>query len=1308
MVGAAEAGPDRPLAVQPGRPEPRGVTLGPEGANVAVFSAGAERIELCLFDEGGAETRIRLPARTGDVHHGLVPGLKSGQLYGLRAHGPWHPEQGLRFNPAMLLLDPYATQVVRPQGFSSGVPDAAGFDDLLLRDEDTARTAMKGVIEAARPSTSRPAAPKPASRVIYELSVKGFTQSHPEVPEQIRGTFAGLAHPAAIGHLTGLGVTTVELMPVAAWADDRHLPPLGLANAWGYNPVVFFAPDPRLAPGGMAEVAAAVDALHRAGLEVILDVVLNHTAESDERGATFSLRGLDNRTYYRLAQDPRRYTNEAGTGHVLALDRAPVMRLAMDALRHWALAGGVDGFRFDLATVMGRRLAGFDPDAPLLAAIGQDPVLRERLMIAEPWDIGWGGYQLGAFPAGWSEWNDRFRDDVRRFWRGDGSVAALATRLAGSSDVLAARHRPPSSSVNFITAHDGFTLADMVAYAGKHNEANGEGNRDGKSGEAAWSNGQEGSSGDPQIQERRGRDVRALMATLLLSRGTPMLSMGSELGRTQLGNNNAYAQDNATTWVDWAGADRELQAFVAALVRFRLSRPELVREVYLTGALGQDGVPDAAWFAPDGTPMTDALWSGARQDTIGLALDAPQSRRRTLIWLHAGHQPVEVTLPQPRSGQRWSAIFASSTLPPADRVTDACTLEPRSVLVLEEAPGPQPRGTRTADPALLDQLADAAGIAADWYAIGGLHRVVSPDTKRTLLAAMNLPAQTAAQARDSLARVTALAPDAPKDRPGRCFRPEAIQDGRRRFGLSAQLYTLRREGDGGVGDFTTLKLLADEAGHAGAALVALNPFHTLFPSDRTRSSPYQPSDRRFLDPLYIDVAAVPEAEAARAYLAAQDGGLADLGGRRRVDYPAVWRIKREALALCFTQAFGQPERREALERFRAAGGPALERFAVFQALEAEAGSPAGVPADPGPMTGARAEAQTFAIYLQMLADEQLAGAGGRLEIGLYRDLAVGAAPDGAEVWASPDAFLHGVSVGAPPDPFSLEGQSWGIPPLDPIGLQTSGFAHFRELLAANMRHAGALRIDHAMALRRLFLVPEGASPLEGAYVRYPLEGMLEVLAQESRRARCLVIGEDLGTVPDGFRERLAASDVLSYRVLLFQRDEHGFLPPDAYPAGAAACVSTHDLPTLVGWWQGRDIALQHELGLTSEPDAEARRADDRRALMRAIGQPAAAAEGPLTPGIAGAVHRHLADTPSALALVQVEDLAGEPEPVNVPGTDAKAGNWERRLLPDTTTLLSGPVADAMLDAMRDAGRTAEASASSSRTAHLGDSAPRVR
>ncbi len=601
-----------------GAPAPLGVTLVEGGINVAVFSAHAKRVFFCHFDAHGKRElhRIELLQRHGDIHYGFIAGIKPGAHYGLRADGPWHPHEGLRFDLAKLLVDPHAVQLDRPFAFHPGLCEYR---------RETKDLVPKAIVTAPLPLITRKTPRSPTW--IYELPVKAFSIRHPGIAAPKRGTVAALAEPAALAHFKRLGVDTIELLPLTAWIDERHLHALGLANAWGYNPVTFFAPDLRLAPGGLVEIAAAVKVLHDNGIQVLLDVILNHTGESDVSGPTLSFRGLDNKAYYRHT-GPGTLANDTGCGNTLALHHPPVAEYARSALRHWVEATGIDGFRFDLATVMGRDDAGFSQQAPLFSAIAADDVLRDCILIAEPWDVGKGGYQLGYFPSGWLEWNDRFRDDVRRFWRGDGfSANALATRLAGSSDVFAAKS--PAASVNFISAHDGFTLSDLTRFSAKDNLANGEDNRDGKSDEVTWAGG----------------DVKALLATLFLSRGTPMLTAGDEFGRSQNGNNNAYAQDNDTTWLQWPAADQALIDFTARLVALRKANPALSAGDFLTG---QD---DAQWFDATGK-FPD--WSKPGNRILGLHV-----RDQNLAIVINGSKTASA-FPLTTAGKAWRRLFCSA------------------------------------------------------------------------------------------------------------------------------------------------------------------------------------------------------------------------------------------------------------------------------------------------------------------------------------------------------------------------------------------------------------------------------------------------------------------------------------------------------------------------------------------------------------------------------------------------------------------------------------------------------------------------
>nr|WP_190174979.1 glycogen debranching protein GlgX [Streptomyces nitrosporeus] len=678
--------PDRP-PVWPGAPMPLGARYrtGPDGGagtNFALWAAGAESVVLCLFDAGGRETRLPLTELTHEIWHGFVPGVRPGQRYGYRVHGRWDPWTGARWNAAKLLLDPYARAV---DGDFTLPPEVYGHvrdwpdqhvADTVRDDRDSAPYVPKGVVVHDDDDWADDRRPKTpwADTVIYELHVRGFTRLHPDIPPRLRGTYAGLAHPAALGHLRRLGVTAVELLPVHQFAHEDHLLRRGLRNYWGYNSIGYFAPHAAYAASGTAggqvgEFKQMVRALHGAGIEVILDVVYNHTAEAGELGPTLSLRGVDNRGYYRLAPDARRYADYTGCGNTLHVVRPQVLRLITDSLRYWVTEMGVDGFRFDLAAALARSMHDVDMLSPFLAVIAQDPVLRRVKLIAEPWDVGDGGYQVGAFPPLWAEWNDRYRDAVRDFWRGAlPDVRDLGYRLTGSSDLYAWGGRRPYASVNFVTAHDGFTLRDLVSYGHKHNEANGEDNRDGTEDNRSWNCGAEGESDDPDVGALRLRQLRNLLTTLLLSTGVPMLVAGDEMGRTQGGNNNAYCQDNETGWLDWSLLEqprwRRLTELTSRLLALRHAHPVLRRRAFFAGTpQAPDGLRDLAWFTARGTEMTEADWY-APAATLALYLSGRDIPGRDatggqvtddsfLAVLHAGHEPCDVRLP----GAPWAAAY---------------------------------------------------------------------------------------------------------------------------------------------------------------------------------------------------------------------------------------------------------------------------------------------------------------------------------------------------------------------------------------------------------------------------------------------------------------------------------------------------------------------------------------------------------------------------------------------------------------------------------------------------------------------------
>ena len=667
------------MHIWPGHPYPLGASFDGGGTNFALFSEVADRIELCLFNDDGSETRVDLPERYGLVWHGYLPRIGPGQRYGYRVHGPYDPAAGLRCNPAKLLLDPYAKAIDGRIRWDEAMFSFQFGDTTARNDADSAPFAMTSVV--VNPffdwGDDRLLRIPYNETLIYEAHVKGMTMRHPGIPEDVRGSYAGMAHPAMIRHLTKLGVTAVELMPVHQFVHDFTLAEHGLSNYWGYNTIGFFAPHNDYACFGtrgeqVLEFKTMVRTLHRAGIEVILDVVYNHTAEGNHLGPTLSFRGIDNQAYYRLVpDDPQHYFDTTGTGNSFNVRHHESLRLIMDSLRYWVLEMHVDGFRFDLASALAREFHSVDRLAAFFDLVNQDPVVSQVKLIAEPWDVGEGGYQVGGFPPLWTEWNGRYRDTVRDFWRGEpASLGEFASRFTGSSDVYEADGRRPLASINFVTAHDGFTLHDLVSYNDKHNEANGEGNRDGESHNRSWNHGVEGPTDDVEIRGLRQRQKRNLLATLLLSQGVPMISHGDELGRSQGGNNNVYCQDNEISWVDWDDArDNEvLTEFTARLAALRAAHPVFRRQRFFQGRpiRGSD-IGDIAWLRPDGLQMDDADWNGGHAQSLAIFLngagipDRDEVGERVvddsfLLLVNAHHQQATFTLPDAAYGRGWDVV----------------------------------------------------------------------------------------------------------------------------------------------------------------------------------------------------------------------------------------------------------------------------------------------------------------------------------------------------------------------------------------------------------------------------------------------------------------------------------------------------------------------------------------------------------------------------------------------------------------------------------------------------------------------------
>jgi glycogen operon protein len=662
---------DRPW---PGSPVPLGATWDGEGTNVALFTSGAEAVDVCLFDEEGRESRVGLEESTFHVWHGYLPQVGPGTRYGFRVDGPFDPSSGHRYNPHKLLLDPYARAIEGSLRLDDAVFGSVPGHDAVQDRRDSAPFVPRSVVVHDDFPWGDDRSPRTAwsDSVLYELHVKGFTAQHPEIPGQLRGTYAGLGHPAAVDHLVRLGVTAVELQPVHHFVSEPALLRRGRTNYWGYNPVGYFAPHAAYSSSGtggeqVREFQAMVRALHAAGIEVLLDVVYNHTGEGDHLGPTLLFRGIDNATYYHLGADRARYRDYTGTGNTLATRRAQVLQLIMDSLRYWVVEMHVDGFRFDLAPALARSVHHVDMRSSFLTAIRQDPVLSRTKLIAEPWDLGEGGYQLGKFPPPWSEWNGRYRDAVRDAWRGaPGGVRELGYRLSGSSDLYQAQGRRPWATVNFVTSHDGFTLRDLTTYERKRNAHNGEDNRDGDDHNRSWNCGVEGETDDAAVNALRRRQARNLLTTLLLSAGVPMLSMGDEVRRTQAGNNNPYCQDSSLTWMPWTPGDdaRDLLALVRRLLRLRREHPVLRQRTFFLGRPEGADEQDLAWFGRDGRELTDGDWLDPAVHTLGMYLDGRGIRTRDargnrvrddsfLLLLHLAGEPVDVVLPGPPWASGW-------------------------------------------------------------------------------------------------------------------------------------------------------------------------------------------------------------------------------------------------------------------------------------------------------------------------------------------------------------------------------------------------------------------------------------------------------------------------------------------------------------------------------------------------------------------------------------------------------------------------------------------------------------------------------
>lgn len=1256
--------------ISEGHAAPLGPSVTKTGVNFALFSAHATSVYLCLFSSDGAQELARLAMmRSGDIWHGHVGGIKAGALYGYRVDGPYAPHDGHRFNVHKLLIDPYAKMLFGDfiqhdalYGFDVSAPDK----DLSFNAEDSAPFMPKCVVGEPDFDWRKSAAPQTdwADTIIYEAHVKGLTMRRTDIDPALRGTLSGLSDPAIIAHLKSLGVSAIELLPVQSFFSEPRLTQMGLTNYWGYNPVNYFAAhNPYLGPKGQGAFQSAVKALHKAGIEVILDVVYNHTAESWELGPTLSYRGIDNASYYHLAGDKRFYVNHTGCGNTLDMTHPQVLALTLESLRYWATTMGVDGFRFDLAPTLARNPHDFDASAAFLTAVKSDPVLSTKKLIAEPWDIGPGGYVLGQFPRQWAEWNDRYRDDARSFWRGDDYAhKALAGRLLGSADIFDHDSKSAFTSINFITAHDGFNLTDTVSYNDKHNHANGEDNRDGHGHNLSDNMGAEGPSDDPAIIAARRQRKKNMLATLILSQGIPMLLAGDEIGHSQRGNNNAYCQDNEITWLDWAQSDEALLAFTAALIDLRKTYPHFSQAEFLHGeALSAIGPKNVQWLSPAGEELQGWEWDNPKLACMGMALSLPEQGSVIVV---------------SNRGEQCHFDFGGATLErllsSAEQGDDLAHIPADSVSVFHCAQGFLPKSAKAQ---ALRDVAVKYNIVDEFRDITGHIHHTSDESREALLGAMGVETRSISELSKALETAPALFPDARHN--AKVYGADMLRGEGKCWGVTAALYGLRSTRNWGVGDFEDLAVLAEIAAKRGADFIGINPVHALFPSAPDLYSPYSPSSRRFLNVMCIAPDKVPDLP--KGFAVDTDA----LRAPPHVDYAAVSAAKMSAFEAAFEAfcALGpRAKRRRAFEAFIKDQGQALRGHAVFEVLFERLPKSkrtyegwqnfARKYHDPNSKACAQFAAVhesriRFYSYLQWLAHEQLAMAQARVKaagmrIGIYLDFAVGVVPGGSDSWLGRAAYARAVSLGAPGDKTNPDGQMWNLLPFDPHVLAANNYEPYRSALRAAMALGGAVRIDHILGHLRSFWIPEGAA--SGAYVRYPFDGLIAMIAKESQDSGCVIFGEDLGTVPDDFRARMAGYDLMGCNIALFERDSQGGIIPAAHMRDLSiTAFSNHDFPTLTGFWEGRDFVWREALGIGADPEVlgreKAQRARDKAAFADLVG---AEADAPMSAQLMADLQAYLAESPALAFAIPLDDLMLEPLQANVPGTTDEQPNWRRR------------------------------------------------
>lgn len=1279
------------LELTQGTPSPLGNNVTKNGVNFALFSAHATKVTLCLFsDDGRTETaKFDLPERTGDIWHGSIKGLKAGQLYGYRVYGPYEPQNGHRFNPHKLLIDPYAKDL-----FGEFILDDAlyGFDrhseqtDLSFDSRDSAPFMPKcviGDIALKWGSTQRPKTPLEDS-IIYEAHIKGVTKLHPKIKPAHRGTLSGLSDPAIVTHLKELGVTAIELLPVQSFFSEPRLTEMGLTNYWGYNPVNYFAMHaPYLGPNGHQSWADAVSALHKAGIEVILDVVYNHTAESWELGPTLSYRGIDNVSYYQLQDDRRYYVNHTGCGNTLNMAHPQVLELTLQSLRYYVEVMKVDGFRFDLGPTLGRNPNDYDPNAAFFRAIAEDPILSKVKMIAEPWDIGPHGYQLGNFPQGWSEWNDQYRDTVRSFWKGDQNAhQSLAGKLLASADIFENSDRPPQASVNFIAAHDGFTLRDTVSYNHKHNMANGEDNRDGHSHNLSDNMGAEGPTDNAHIKAARQQRQKNILATLMLSQGVPMMLGGDEFGQSMQGNNNAYCQDNKITWLDWEAADEGLMAFTKDLIALRKASPHFKQTAYLHGEeISKSGVPNVQWLSSSGEALKNHEWENAHLASFAMALSLPD--QDTFIVVFNRGEACEFNF----GGADLTMLLTTSEEAQMPRHIAAHT-----VSVLKSNGTYQ---TQSQKNEAIQALANQYGLVESYRNLNGHVHALPNETRDEILNAMGISSSeiSGSNSASEIVRKSDL----------KVYGRETLQKDGGVWGVTCALYGLRSARNWGIGDFEDLAVLCEIMGRKGADFIGINPVHALFPSAPHLYAPYSPSSRQFLNVMCIAPDKIPDFQ--KTHFPALDS----LRASETVDYASVYPKKMKAFESSFQSFLALPsthKRRKGFSTYLKNGGESLHRHALFEVLfETQPKSKQTYDGwknfpkkyqDPNSKACLEFAAKnenriTFYSYLQWTAETQLQDAQARakktgMSIGLYIDFAVGVVPGSADAWKSSQAFAQGISLGAPGDMANPDGQKWNLVPFNPHELIKNNYEPYRTALRKSMKVGGAVRIDHILGHLRSFWIPQDQST--GGYVRYPFDGLLQMIAEESQANNCVVFGEDLGTVPDRFRDRMAQYDLMGCNVALIERDSQGhIIAADNLRDLSMTSFSNHDFPTLAGFWEGEDFRWREDLGIGDNEDAlaweKSRRENDKSKFLDMINWPQRE-NVKMDISLMAALQAYLARSPALAFAVQLDDLLLEPLQANVPGTTDEQPNWRRRARLTLEEIASDEDIDHILNAVHTA------------------------